>query len=52
MKTTTKLTALIIAAVITVKAATALRQTYNGLQHRYATEARGKALEFINSQMY
>ena len=52
MKTTIKLTVLVIAAVMTVKAATAFRQTYDGLQQRYVTEASGKALGFINAQMY
>lgn len=52
MKTTIKITAFAIAAAITVKAAAALKQTYSGLQKRYATEARGKALGFINAQMY
>lgn len=52
MKTTMKIAVLLIATVITVKAAGAFTKAYTGLQQRYAAEASGKALGFINSQMY
>lgn len=52
MKTTIKITIIVIAAALSVKVAVALKSTYSGLQQRYVTEAKGKALGFISSQMY
>jgi hypothetical protein len=52
MKTTVKATALIISAIVIIKATMACRQAYSGLRQRYVSEAKGKAQAFINSWMY